>query len=72
VRSRPAPLRANESIRAAAKCGLTPSVRHDAALIENGSRRYVMVVLTKNASWSLDVRSRFLNDLDSLIKDNNP
>ncbi|HEX8106520.1 MAG TPA: serine hydrolase [Kofleriaceae bacterium] len=56
----------------ATKCGLTSSVRHDAALIENGSRRYVMVVLTKNASWSLNVRDRFLNDLDRLIKDNNP
>jgi hypothetical protein len=56
----------------ATKCGLTSSVRHDAALIENGSRRYVLVVLTKNATWSTAVRDRFIRDLDRLIQANNP
>lgn len=56
----------------AAKCGLTSSVRHDAALIENGSRRYVLVVLTTNAAWSTAVRDRFIRDLDGLIRANNP
>lgn len=56
----------------ATKCGLTSSVRHDAALVENGARRYVLVVLTKNSPWSASVRDRFIRDLDKLIKDNNP
>ncbi len=56
----------------ASKCGLTSSVRHDAALIENGTRRYVVVVLTKDATWSTAVRARFLDDLDTLIRNNNP
>ena len=54
------------------KCGLTASLRHDAALVEGSGRRYAVVCLTQNATWSWATRQRFLGDLDRLIKDNNP
>jgi hypothetical protein len=59
------------SVRAS-KCGLTASLRHDAVLVEGSGRRYVLVCLTQNATWSEATRERFLEDVDRLVKDNNP
>jgi hypothetical protein len=56
----------------ASKCGLTASLRHEAVLVEGSGRRYVLVCLTQNATWSWATRQRFLGDLDRLIRENNP
>jgi subtilisin family serine protease len=70
----------------ATKCGYLKHVsNHDAALIEGPGRLYVLAVLTTDpyfkppppalpnaepVEWP--ARDRFFNDLDKLIKDNNP
>jgi hypothetical protein len=54
----------------ATKCGLTSGLRHDAALLEGGSRVYVLVCLTTDPSWR--DRGAFVSDLDRLVKENNP
>lgn len=56
----------------ATKCGLTSALLHDGALVENGTRRYVIVFLTENAGMPKATRIRLINDLDTLIKNNNP
>jgi hypothetical protein len=58
----------------AQKCGVVGSLglRHEAALIENGGRRYVLVYLTRNLPMSDALRTRFVGDLDGLIRANNP
>lgn len=56
----------------ATKCGVVEDIWHVAALIENGTRRYVVVFLTKNAHMSFPRSSQLLQELDQLIKDNNP
>ena len=64
----------------AAKCGIVSitsgagqlgNFRHDAGLIENDSRRYVLVYLTRNLPMSDRLRTRFVRDLDRLIQNNN-
>jgi hypothetical protein len=56
----------------AAKCGVASPFRHDAGLVQNDNRRYVIVYLTENLQMSDDLRTRFVQDLDQLIKKNNP
>jgi hypothetical protein len=56
--------------RLAVKCGAASNNDHDAALIINGGRCYVLVLLIKNAI-GLE-RGRLVNDLDRLVRNNNP
>jgi hypothetical protein len=56
----------------AAKCGLTTDLTHDAAIIENGTRRYVLVYLTQGANMPDTLRDQLVGDLDTLIRNNNP
>ena len=65
----------------AAKCGIVNitngagqlgNFRHDAGLIENDSRRYVLVYLTRNLPMSDRLRTRFVRDLDRWVQNNQP
>jgi hypothetical protein len=56
----------------ASKCGVTSDLKHEAALIENGKLRYVLVFLTENLSMSGATRKRLVGDLENLIRARNP
>jgi subtilisin family serine protease/peptidoglycan hydrolase-like protein with peptidoglycan-binding domain/3',5'-cyclic AMP phosphodiesterase CpdA len=63
--------------RRAAKCGLTSDLLHDAGLIEHDNRRYAIAFLTRGANAALRAQNdklviELIQDLDGLIKNNNP
>jgi hypothetical protein len=61
----------------AAKCGTASGFVHDAALVEHGKFRYVVVLLTRGVPWhttaaGIENRKRFFRAIDALIVANNP
>lgn len=55
----------------AQKCGLTSEYLHEAALIEHGDLRYVLVYLTRNVGRRPELYRQLTRDLDTLVRSNN-